>query len=93
LIRRLDKFEKTRYPDQSGKGMTMGISIEAGEQTTVQTPKPVPHYEVNPAAIDGLVRAIVQKTTVNPKALKHRLLRQEVKDTLSRHNPEAGFWE
>ena len=92
LVQELDRFEKIRYPDQIGKGMTMGISIGAGEQTKVWTAKPLPHYEVNLAAIDGLVRAIVQRTSVNPTALMHRLLRPEAKDALSRHNPEAGFW-
>jgi hypothetical protein len=92
LIQKLDRFEKIRYPDQIVKGLTMGISIGAGEQNTVRTLTPLPHYEVNLAAIDGLVRAIVQRTSVNPKALMLRLLRPETKDALSRHNPEAGFW-
>jgi hypothetical protein len=85
-------FEKIRYPDKIGKGMTMGISIGAGEQNKVWTAKPLPHYEVNLAAIDQMVRAIVQRTTVNPSALMHRLLRQEARDTVWRDNPEAGFW-
>jgi hypothetical protein len=92
LIQQLDRFEKIRYPDQIRKGLTMGISIGAGEQNKVWTAKPLPHYEVNLAEMDRLVRAIVEKASVNPRALMHRLLRQEVKDTLSRHNPEAGFW-
>jgi hypothetical protein len=92
LIQRLDKFEKIRYPDQIVKGLTMGISIGADEQTTVRTPTPLPHYEVNLATIDGLVRAIVERASVNPTALMHRLLRPDAKAALSQFNPEAGFW-
>lgn len=92
LIQQLDRFEKIRYPDQIGKPMTMGISIGAGEQNKVRSAKPLPHYEVNLAEIDRLVRTIVERTSIGPRALMQRLVRQEAKDALSRHNPEAGFW-
>jgi hypothetical protein len=91
LVRGLDMFETIRYPDKI-KGMTMGISIGAGEQTKVWTKKPLPHYEVNLAGMDQLVRAIVEKTGVNPHALMHRLLNQQARGTLLQDNPEGGFW-
>ncbi len=90
LIRQLDKFEEIRYPGKI-RAMTLGISIGAGERTKVKTKKPLPHYEVNLAEMDQLVRVIVEKMNVNPRALMPSL-RQEARNTLRQDNPETGFW-
>lgn len=48
--------------------------VVEGEVDGHRLMKPLPHYEVNLAEMNRLVRAVVEKTSVNPRALMHRLL-------------------
>jgi hypothetical protein len=88
IIAELDKFESIRYPDNIVKdGMAASITIKR-QQFSIDAVTPelsVPIYTIVVEEIDGLVEAIFQKSSVNPKFFTNRL-KTEAREYLQREN-------
>lgn len=93
-IQALHEFESIRYPDEIvAKGLATGVSWAPGEiplgGTNIKMP---PLYVVIIHEVDNLVIEILERASVNPKAISILISSSTAREALEYHNPRAAKW-